>query len=369
MGVQLLRVLLAKVKPILMIAFTNHALDHLLEAVLDANITKNIVRLGSRASERLSQYSLETLELASNDRGSPLDKEKRNENYQLKLLRNSIEELVDKIARPEVTEEEIQEHLQMMYPEHLAALRAPAPWVEALYERQADEISQGWKTQGKPSPAIKHTMFGFWADATDLNILLAPPQPKPRPNSKPKATASGASSNRFNVLNKSTDTNPAVTAQAGASDEVPEVESSSGMVAEPEAADDVFFDDLESAWMSVPAVANAVATQEPQVLIIDPEHAVDPVPQTPLEFFSAFNMAVPNPPAGDRLLDDLLQDFDVWSMSPQERQRIYAFWTQEAREIYHTSRVAEFESLRKQFAERQKRFDSLRDQVSSRHGL
>jgi len=47
-----------------MIAFTNHALDHLLGNILDAGITEKIARLGSRhsAHERIVPFSLEYLE-------------------------------------------------------------------------------------------------------------------------------------------------------------------------------------------------------------------------------------------------------------------------------------------------------------------
>lgn len=46
-----------------MVAFTNHALDHLLESVLNAGITEKVVRLGSRSqSERLQELTLDKLE-------------------------------------------------------------------------------------------------------------------------------------------------------------------------------------------------------------------------------------------------------------------------------------------------------------------
>ncbi|KAJ7346800.1 hypothetical protein DFH08DRAFT_869366 [Mycena albidolilacea] len=51
-GVEILQVLLANhVRLILMIAFTNHALDHMLTSVLDAGITNKVVRLGSRSAD------------------------------------------------------------------------------------------------------------------------------------------------------------------------------------------------------------------------------------------------------------------------------------------------------------------------------
>ncbi|KAF9504410.1 hypothetical protein BS47DRAFT_1308218, partial [Hydnum rufescens UP504] len=46
-GDELLRVLVEnQVKPILPIAFTNHALDHILRSGLDTGITKKVVRTG-----------------------------------------------------------------------------------------------------------------------------------------------------------------------------------------------------------------------------------------------------------------------------------------------------------------------------------
>jgi len=64
-GVELIRVLLAnKCGPILLIAYTNQALDHLLRSVFDGHVTKRIVRLGGRsADEVVSNLSLESLEM------------------------------------------------------------------------------------------------------------------------------------------------------------------------------------------------------------------------------------------------------------------------------------------------------------------
>ena len=67
-GVELLHVLFVNdVGPILLIAFTNQALDHMLCSVLDAGIMTDIVRLGSRTSadEPIVQYSIETQEMVT----------------------------------------------------------------------------------------------------------------------------------------------------------------------------------------------------------------------------------------------------------------------------------------------------------------
>jgi hypothetical protein len=67
-GVEIIRVLKANnIGPILLIAFTNHALDHILSSILDADITKRIVRLGRRANdERVAEYSMDKLEMVQN---------------------------------------------------------------------------------------------------------------------------------------------------------------------------------------------------------------------------------------------------------------------------------------------------------------
>ncbi len=49
--------------PIILLAFTIHALDHIPRAVHDSNVTKDMLDLGSRSKDEIvSQYSLEVLE-------------------------------------------------------------------------------------------------------------------------------------------------------------------------------------------------------------------------------------------------------------------------------------------------------------------
>ena len=63
-GVELLRLLIQnKVGPIVLLAFTNHALDHILRAIHEGGLTRDMLRLGSRSKDEVvSQYSLEVLE-------------------------------------------------------------------------------------------------------------------------------------------------------------------------------------------------------------------------------------------------------------------------------------------------------------------
>lgn len=92
----MIKLLLAnEIKPIILIAFTNHALDRMLSSILDAKITSNIVRLGGySADERISSFSLHTLEAIMTE--SDLDKFIHREYREMKLVEEEVGELMEK---------------------------------------------------------------------------------------------------------------------------------------------------------------------------------------------------------------------------------------------------------------------------------
>jgi len=48
---------------VLLLAYTNHALDHILRAVYDSDVTKSLARLGSRSKDEvIAGFTLEILE-------------------------------------------------------------------------------------------------------------------------------------------------------------------------------------------------------------------------------------------------------------------------------------------------------------------
>jgi len=99
-----------------MIAFTNHALDHMLCSVLDADITKKIVRLGHRTSdERIA--TTETLQMAQNH--SRLDRTFNSKRY-LKKVHEEITGLLAKVAKVGIENDlaEIMKYLSTFHPEH-----------------------------------------------------------------------------------------------------------------------------------------------------------------------------------------------------------------------------------------------------------
>ncbi|KAK0451445.1 uncharacterized protein EV420DRAFT_1621833 [Desarmillaria tabescens] len=136
-GKELLRVLFAnKVKPVVMIAFTDHALDHMLLSLLDATITTNLVRLGSRSSdERINEYTLDKLE-RTRDGASPLDQIVGKERLSMHRLEDEMRIILQHIQMPSHTWETVANYLQETFPNHLVSLVNPPFWFGKLAEKQ-----------------------------------------------------------------------------------------------------------------------------------------------------------------------------------------------------------------------------------------
>lgn len=346
------------VRPILLIAFTNHALDHLLEAVLDAKITSNVVRLGSkeRATERLKQYSLDTLELVQDQ--SRLDKAKREERWKLKGFEKQIEEAVRKISQREVSDDELDQHMSLAWPDHHFSLKSPPPWAHFIFEANAAE-AEGWQKVGQ-GPASPPSLFAFWLAGEDLNYLV----PKPLPSAPDVQKEQGF--NRFAALAVAEDVD---SDSASSDDEVLDFLDS-----------DASDEDFEAAWMHVPSQPGPSSpSDEPAPLPPSPVTVGDelrdatPPPVSPSllqsdldRFFAHFGIPVPTIPTSNRQLEELqLLDGGLWLLSRSERQTLADFWKHEARELYHQSSIQQFDKLREQLAESQRRFDALADQVRS----
>ncbi|CAI6332211.1 unnamed protein product [Periconia digitata] len=120
-SVALLRVLLAtkditNIGPILVVTYTNHALDQTLEHCIDQDIT-NVIRIGSRSkSERL-----ENMNLRSVAKGMPKTKlEKRQADHQSSALQGkagSVNEAIQSILEPD-NAIDLMEYLKYCYPEY-----------------------------------------------------------------------------------------------------------------------------------------------------------------------------------------------------------------------------------------------------------
>ncbi|KAF8668071.1 P-loop containing nucleoside triphosphate hydrolase protein [Rhizoctonia solani] len=195
-GLELIRVLVKnQIAPILLVAFTNHALDHMLTGILDANITTNIVRLGSRFSidERLSKYSLSTVE---RDEGrSRLGSSGKAAYRKMKELEKDMSTLMADISSHKVPASHIEKHISFAYPHHHGEFFTHVPsWIEAIAPKPSDH-DEGWETIGE-SPGQEQSIINFWLKGRDLQFL----ETRGMKGAKGKSSRHISSHNQFDML-------------------------------------------------------------------------------------------------------------------------------------------------------------------------
>ncbi|KAI9068435.1 hypothetical protein FKP32DRAFT_1561707 [Trametes sanguinea] len=183
---EILRVLFSsKIKPIVLIAFTNHALDHMLTSVLDAGITDNVVRLGTRSSdERISQYTLDKLEKVAAT--AQMDRAFKRQYAIMKKLEEQMSKVMTSIRLPLVSWDTIETYLDIHYPEHADAFRTPPFWIWELSKLMwaEEELEGEWqeaKRKGSKKTktvdsSVSRTAYGFWRAGKDLQFLQTPPR-------------------------------------------------------------------------------------------------------------------------------------------------------------------------------------------------
>jgi hypothetical protein len=163
---------------LVLIAFTNHALDRMLLSVLDANITSRMVRLGSRSSdERIAQYNLTKLEKELGEVSS-LDVSRRREYRRMKELEEEMAKLIESISLPQVHWRESHSYLDVHFRHAVDAITMPAPWIAKLIaDSKKDEEQGGLWIEAKKKKGFKNaiptTPFGFWIQGRDIDFLEA----------------------------------------------------------------------------------------------------------------------------------------------------------------------------------------------------
>ncbi|KAH7335663.1 hypothetical protein B0J17DRAFT_616684 [Rhizoctonia solani] len=208
-GLELIRVLIKNnICPILLVAFTNHALDHMLNGILNAGITQNVIRLGSRfaANERLQPYLLETLGRQAGK--SRLSASRKSATDQMKDLESQMKGLMDKISSHKVPSSHIEEHISYMYPHHYGELFRHTPsWIDAITPKPS-ETEEGWEIAGEP-PNEEYSIIKFWRKGRDLDFL----ETQGQNGAAPETSAQVSSFNQFEVLldSKSTGDEPETT--------------------------------------------------------------------------------------------------------------------------------------------------------------
>ncbi|KAK0199718.1 hypothetical protein DFS33DRAFT_1398406 [Desarmillaria ectypa] len=305
-GIELLRVLFAnKVKPIVMIAFTNHALDHMLLSLLDAKITTNLVRLGSRSSdERINEFTLDKLERMKDGTSSPLDQIVRKERFSMGRLEDEMRTILQHIQTPSHTWETVTNYLQETFPDHLVSFMDPPFWIDRLAEelRQDIEAEGEWITVDTKKKSrdvdIPNTIYSFWKTGQDISFLQ-PPRP-PQNIARPSKGKKGKHQQK----------------------------------------------------------------NQAQELILAAELQQDYLTRmknffVPLGFPEGM---VPSISTTSRPIDELLVTDAIWNMSVEERQALSAFWEVEMRTFAYHKHRQDYEERREEYEAACKRFNDAKDE-------
>ena len=330
----------------LMIAFTNHALDHMLSSVLDADITKKIVRLGARSSdERISKFNLDNFEMAQGE--SRLDQTLKSQFRVLKESQNAMDELMSLVRTPTVTDLQVDAFLQIQYPDGHASLQNPPPWVDALIKDQ----SSGWRTAGVVSS--DHTHYSFWENSNDLRYL------KPWKAKALSPRHDGSMSNRFAILENN------ARESSGDKDEYEALKS--------DTHSDIPNMGIASTWMQTWSSTDEAVPKDDAEAELEPSGnspllgATDPTDPTVFQdtFFSQFNLSSrPEIPTTDRPIEDLLTPgVDMWEFSEKERTRLSRYWKDAVSQFIAQQQIDRFSRLRKTYEDARVRYNEIKDQV------
>lgn len=396
-GVELLRVLIANgAGPILMIAFTNHALDHMLRSVLDAQITNKIVRLGSRsADERIAEFSIEHVEMVAGK--SRLNHAFYEYRRALRDVEDEIKKFMEGFFKTDVDTEDIVRYLMFDSPMLLESIQDPPAWISAIQE--ATEEQEGWHVagaDGKDACERDDSLYGFWVRGGDIEFLhnVRYDMRHRQTTAAQQRAVHPGSANRFEALSSEALDEPQDIslqtvmaegptreegAEAAAAAAARDAESDSdsddfvSVDASPEeewlndailldlddpdsieAADEPQLQPASSSPPDVPAAAMYAPESSsptsfhaaPRSNDIRPDDFVDL-----RQFFAAYGCPdVPTVPVASRPIHELLGEIDAWSMSATERRLLHNSWSDEVRITSQETQTQEFRRLHEKHA-------------------
>ena len=302
-------------RPILIIALTNRALDHLLSGVLDAGITTKIARLGSRsADERIAQYTVTNLDKLWS----------KYVYHELKSVRAQLVSLVESFSERQITSRDIMAYIKIQYPDHHEHICNPPEWISTLILLCGDSDESGGqemarKRGSKMSP--DDTTYGRWLRGEDLDFLSTRPDlPVVKPAAGGSSNVASEISNRLSAL--STD---------APVDNVSSDNSDSGL--DDEEGDKEYMVDSnserEADWQRLGI--SEVEVQGPL-----PAHSMNSIPEIPVT---------------DRELETLLAQASMWTLSKSERLKLDQYWREQIREGIWQGKLEAFENLRRNYTE------------------
>ncbi|RPD78077.1 hypothetical protein L226DRAFT_610076 [Lentinus tigrinus ALCF2SS1-7] len=390
-GVELLRVLIAnEAGPILMIAFTNHALDHMLRSVLDAQITQKIVRLGSRsADERIAEFSIEHVEMVAGK--SRLNYAFSGYRRALREVEDEIKEFMEGFFKTQVDTEDILRYLMFASPVLSESIQDPPDWISAIYDLTNEE--DGWHVagaNGKDAGERDDTLYDFWVRGGDIEFLHnAHYAVRYRQPTAKQYTAQQPSANRFDALSSEALDGPQDVPEqiAPADDATHEDRAEAPGTADAGSDSDSDFVSVDASpeeeWLNDAMLLDlgdgddidAVDEPQPQTgpssiapIVVNSLNALaEPFSPVPVrvsqpdyirpedfldlrQFFGAFGYSdLPSVPTTSRPIHELLED-DAWSMSATERQMLHKRWTDEVRVMNQETQTQEFRRLHEKHA-------------------
>lgn len=348
-GVQQVKALLYNnVKPIFVLAYTNHALDQFLHMIYN-EVTTQVIRCGGRSKDP-TIAALNLFELSKDASGTQrpsIRQDIRDEQDKLKEIRTELGQLcnVASIASAnEVEYSDICQYLFKAYPTHAVALQNPPYTLLCAYDQDAAE---GWVVKGQEQrPSPRNQPFKWWINGWDFDLLnrhlfeasgAANFQPNPGPTTTVLATNGGTVRPTVEELSESD----------GSSD------ASSESDTQPEWIEDLIADPPAS------------PVQETLVEVVEAGDTGDAPPSEDEDDPQATHVApLQNwfEPTTDRPLSQLLElqtFWEIWSTSVVERRRLMEHWVRHI--LDHE--VPKLERLQRSYREASDRLSALYGQA------
>ncbi|KIO21376.1 hypothetical protein M407DRAFT_29032 [Tulasnella calospora MUT 4182] len=302
-GIEILRVLIANnIRPILLIAFTNHALDNIIVRVLEKKITDKIVRLGSRsADETVAELSLDKILMNVNK--TRKDRAQGRAYGEMKRAEEAMKEFMDEIVGEKSRPVQFDMHLSTHYPLHHGELNSPPFWIREVFDESEDPAFEHPNKQTQPK-----SLIDFWRQGGDLAFITYTAQGAASGRSSTPAAGRGGRRGRNRGAAQDTSTNGANAA---------------------------------------PTMDRATWTDARE------------------RFFEEIcgSRAIPPAPTTNRSINQLLQDPNMWSMSKAERDRLNAHLNKGMLEGSQQEQLEEFERLKERHREANVEWKEIQDKT------
>ncbi|KKK26527.1 hypothetical protein ARAM_006130 [Aspergillus rambellii] len=139
----------ANIGPVLCVAYTNHALDQLLEAFMDKGITSNIIRIGSQSKSD----QIEACKLRIAAQRATKTKLEQAQEHNLYLEIGECEKKIETLRLHQIPHVRLPSHLRQRYPEHFQRLFGKDPTSsEALELKNPTRQIRDWLESGSNLP-------------------------------------------------------------------------------------------------------------------------------------------------------------------------------------------------------------------------